>query len=58
MNKTKTAYPTQTREEGEVEKPRRYTLATESGCEVTVERLTEDDLTCAEACANSRRSTA
>ena len=40
----KTAYPTQTREEGEAEKPRRYTLTTESGCEVTVKRLTEDDL--------------
>ena len=44
MNKTKTAYPAKAREEGEAEKPRRYTLTTESGCEVTVERLTEDDL--------------
>ena len=40
----KTAYPTLTREEGEAEKPRRYTLITESGYEVTVERLTEGDL--------------
>ena len=39
-----TAYPTRTREEGESEKPRRYTLMTESGCEITVKRLTEDDL--------------
>ena len=40
----KTAYPTQTREEGEAEKPRRYTIMTESGYEITVIRLTEDDL--------------
>ena len=40
----KTAYPTQTRAEGEVDAPRRYTLTTESGYEVTVELLTENDL--------------
>ena len=40
----KTAYPTLTREESEAETPRRYTLITESGYEVTVERLTEGDL--------------
>ena len=40
----KTAYPTLTREEVESENPRRYTLITESGYEVTVERLTEGDL--------------
>ena len=39
-----TAYPTQAREEGEAETSRRYTLMTESGCEITVKRLTEDDL--------------
>ena len=39
-----TAYPTRTREEGEAETSRRYTLITESGYEVKVERLTEDDL--------------
>ena len=44
MAKTQTAYPAQTSAEGEVELPRRYTLTTESGYEVTVERLTEDDL--------------
>ena len=42
----KTAYETKTRArgEGETEKPRRYTLMTESGHEITVTRLTEDDL--------------
>ena len=40
----KTAYPARTREEGEAEKPRRYTVMTESGYEITVTRLTEDDL--------------
>ena len=40
----KTAYPAQTLEEGKSEKPRRYTLITELGYEITVERLTEDDL--------------
>ena len=40
----KTAYPAQTRAGGETEKPRRYTLTTESGYEVTVKRLTEGDL--------------
>ena len=40
----KTAYPARTREEGESENPRRYTLITELGYEITVERLTEDDL--------------
>ena len=40
----KTAYPARTREEVESEKPRRYTLITEFGHEVTVERLTEGDL--------------
>ena len=39
-----TAYPTQAREVSEVETPRRYTLMTESGYEITVKRLTEDDL--------------
>ena len=39
-----TAYPTRTCEEGEAETSRRYTLTTESGYEVTVERLTEGDL--------------
>ena len=42
----KTAYETKTRtpEEGEAEKPRRYTIMTEAGYEITVIRLTEDDL--------------
>ena len=40
----KTAYPTQTLAEGEAENPRRYTIMTEAGYEITVERLTEDDL--------------
>ena len=40
----KTAYPTRTREEGESEKPRRCALTTESGYEITVKRLDEDDL--------------
>ena len=42
----KTAYETKTRarEEGETEKPRRYTIMTEAGYEITVIRLTEDDL--------------
>ena len=39
-----TAYPAQARGEGDAETPRRYTLITEAGYEVTVERLTEDDL--------------
>ena len=42
MNKT--TYPTQAREEGEADTPRRYTLMTESGYEITVKRLTEGDL--------------
>ena len=42
----KTAHETNTRarEEGESEKPRRYTIMTEAGYEITVIRLTEDDL--------------
>ena len=40
----KTDYPARTREEGKSEKPRHYTLITEFGYEITVERLTEDDL--------------
>ena len=40
----KTAYPTQTLAESETEKPRRYTIMTEAGYEITVIRLTEDDL--------------
>ena len=40
----KTAYLARTREEGKSEKLRRYTLMTEFGYEITVERLNEDDL--------------
>ena len=40
----KTAYPARTREESDTEKPRRYTIMTEAGYEITVIRLTEDDL--------------
>ena len=41
---TKTAYPTRTSEEVDTENPRRYTIMTESDYEITVKRLTEDDL--------------
>ena len=40
----KTEYPARAQGEGESEKPRRYTIMTEAGYEITVTRLTEDDL--------------
>ena len=41
---TTTAYETQTIEKSESENPRRYTVTTDAGHEITVVRLTEDDL--------------
>ena len=44
MTTTATAYETQTIEKADAEKPRRHTITTDTGYEITAECLTVDDM--------------